>query len=70
MLQYYNKKTSVAAATGARGEVGLDPDKTTTTLHYTSLHSAEPRGGEANIGCALFGCGQVLQTAGRCVFYM
>ena len=41
-----------AVATGTRGEVGLDPDRTTTILHYTLLHPAAPRGGEANIGCA------------------
>ena len=62
----YREKTSVAAATGAWGEVGFDPDRTTTTLHYTTLflHSADPSpGGEANIVWAFSRCGQVLQTA-------
>jgi len=45
----YREKTSVAAATGAWGEVGFDPDRTTTTLHYTTLFYTRPtplRGGK------------------------
>jgi len=62
---YIARRRQFAAATGARGEVGLYPDRTTTTTrpHHISLHLDEPRRGEANIVCARFECGQVLQTA-------
>ena len=41
----YREKTSVVAATGARGEDGLVPDGTTTTLHFFSLGRLPSGGG-------------------------